>query len=107
MLHRVKLACAASFVGSLGLLAAPAVAAPNDPESKLVKDMVRDAAAAEKAGKCKDALAILRQAAAIKETGEVLLHVGECQSKQGALLEAQKTWENADTVSKNEKDKAT
>ena len=52
-------------------------------------------------------LAILRQAAAIRETGELLLHVGECQARTGALLEALKTWTNAQQAATTEKDKAT
>ncbi|HEY4117594.1 MAG TPA: hypothetical protein VGM56_07055 [Byssovorax sp.] len=84
-----------------------ASAAPNDAEGKLVKDMVKDATAAEKAGKCKESLAILRQAAAVRETGEVLLHVGACQARTGALLEALKTWTNAQQAATTEKDKAT
>ncbi|HVY47300.1 MAG TPA: hypothetical protein VHB21_15535, partial [Minicystis sp.] len=91
-------------------VASPAAAAPpqrGDPEGQLVKDMLRDAIAAERAGKCKDALGILRQAAAVRETGEVLLHMGECQAQTGALTEALKTWENAEDVARNERDRAT
>ena len=99
---------------ALGLAAAafacsaPALAAPQqgDPEGKLVKDMVKDAVVLEKAGKCKDALSLLRQAAAIRETSEVLLNVGECQAQGGALLEALKTWENAEDVARNDKDRS-
>src|SRR5689334_9025696 len=90
----------------VSLSAGAHAAGKDDPEVKLVKDMIRDAVAAEKAGRCKDALSVLRQAAAIRETAEVLLHVGECQAKDGALIEAQKTWENAVSLAKTEKDKA-
>jgi hypothetical protein len=94
-----------SLVVSVGVArAAPQI---GDPEGRLVKDMVRDAVVLEKAGKCKEALGLLRQAEAIRETGEVLLYTGECQAQGGALLEAQKTWEHAEEVARNEKDKAT
>jgi hypothetical protein len=103
-----RLTIVLGIAAAIGLGGAPASAAPqSDPEGKLVKDMVKDAVALEKAGKCKDALSLLRQAAAIRETGEVLLNVGECQAQAGSLLEALKTWENAEDVARNEKDKAT
>jgi hypothetical protein len=94
---------------AIGACATDAAAAPQqgDPEGKLVKDMVKDAVVLEKTGKCKEALSLLRQAAAIRETGEVLLNVGECQAQGGALLEALKTWENAEDIARNEKDKTT
>ncbi len=104
--------CVAMALGlavAAGVFDHDALAAPQqgDPEGKLVKDMVKDAVVLEKAGKCKEALGLLRQAAAIRETGEVLLNVGECQAQSGALLEALKTWENAEDVARTEKDRGT
>lgn len=104
--------CVALALGlavAAGVFDRDALAAPQqgDPEGKLVKDMVKDAVVLEKAGKCKEALGLLRQAAAIRETSEVLLNVGECQSQSGSLLEALKTWENAEDVARTEKDRTT
>jgi cytochrome c556 len=102
---RPALALAIAAIIAFGGASASAAPQRGDPEGQLVKDMVRDALVLEKAGKCKEALGLLRQAAAIRETGEVLLNVGECQSQGGALLEALKTWENAEDVARNEKDR--
>jgi hypothetical protein len=76
-------------------------------ELALAKDMLKDAIAEEKAGKCADALSMLKQVLAIKETGEALMHMGDCQAKLGDTAEALKTYEHAEDVARADKDKAT
>lgn len=87
--------------------ASPAQAEPSASEHKLAKEMLREAIADEKAGKCQEAIDTLKQVAAIVETAETLLHLGECQAKTGRLLEAMKTWERAEDVARRDKDKPT
>jgi hypothetical protein len=79
---------------------------PSSGELQLAKDMLKDAIAEEKNGKCTEAIAILKQAAAIKESAEILLHMGECQAKTGKLRDALATLEKGQDVAKQEKDKA-
>jgi hypothetical protein len=52
-------------------------------------------------------LSILKQVAAIKETGEVLLHTGNCLAKGGDLIGALDAYEKAEDRARTEKDKAT
>lgn len=94
---------------SAALLAAPrsARAEASASEKKLAKEMLTEAIADEKAGKCADALEVLRQVVQIQETGEALLHLGECLTKTGKLVEALKTWEHAEDVARGDKDKPT
>lgn len=101
------------FLGGISVLAAlvaaprPALAEPSASEKKLAKEMLAEAIADEKAGKCADALDVLRQIIQIQESGEALLHIGECMSKTGKLVDALKTWEHAEDVARVEKDRAT
>ncbi len=74
---------------------------------KLAKEILAEAIVDEKAGKCADALEVLRQVIQIQESGEALLHMGECMSKTGKLVEALKTWEHAEDVARTDKDRAT
>lgn len=106
----------APILRSLGCVAALAllVAAPriaraesSASEKKLAKEMLTEAIADEKAGKCADALEVLRQVVQIQETGEALLHLGECETRTGKLVPALKTWEHAEDVARSDKDRAT
>jgi tetratricopeptide (TPR) repeat protein len=101
------------FLGRASVLAAlvaaprPALAETSSSEKKLAKEMLAEAIVDEKAGKCADALEVLRQVIQIQESGEALLHLGECMSKTGKLVDALKTWEHAEDVARNDKDRAT
>lgn len=101
------------FFGGVTVLAAlvaaprPALAEPSASEKKLAKEMLTEAIADEKAGKCADALEVLRQIIQIQESGEALLHMGECMTRTGKLVDALKTWEHAEDVARTEKDRAT
>jgi hypothetical protein len=97
------------FTVLAALVAAPrsAFAEPSASEKKLAKEMLAEAIADEKAGKCADALEVLRQIVQIQESGEALLHIGECMTKTGKLVDALKTWEHAEDVARVEKDRAT
>jgi len=106
-LHALGLAALAA-----GALFSPVVGAqskkePSASELSLAKDMLKDAIAEEKNGKCQDALSMLKQVAAIKETGEVFLHMGDCQTKLGDKAEALKSYERAEDLARADKDKAT
>ena len=101
-------------VAAFALVAGAGVAAPRPAhaetsasEKKLAKEMLTEAIADEKAGKCAEALEVLRQVVQIQETGEALLHLGECLTKTSKLAEALKTWEHAEDVARGEKDKTT
>lgn len=75
-------------------------------EASLVKDMVKEAVEDEKAGKCADAIDLLKQAVAIRESAEVLLHLGSCLSKTGKLRAGLRTLEKARDLALKEKDSA-
>jgi hypothetical protein len=94
-------------VGALVVASRPAHAETSASEKKLAKEMLTEAIADEKAGKCAEALEVLRQVVQIQESGEVLLHLGECLTKSGKLAEGLKTWEHAEDVARGEKDRAT
>lgn len=85
----------------------PARAETSASEKKLAKEMLTEAIVDEKAGKCVEALEVLRQVVQIQETGEALLHLGECLTKTSKLAEALKTWEHAEDVARGEKDRTT
>lgn len=76
-------------------------------EKKLAKEMMAEAIADERAGKCADALEVFRQVIQIHESGDALLHLGECLAKTGKLASALKTWEHAEDVARGDKDRAT
>ena len=101
------------FLGGVAVLAAlvsaprPALAEPSASEKKLAREMLTEAIADEKSGKCADALEVLRQIIQIQESGEALLHIGECMTRTGKLVDALKTWEHAEDVARVEKDRAT
>jgi len=97
----------ALWAGALLLAPSIAHAEPSASERKLAKEMLREAIDDEKAGRCKEAVDTLRQVVAIVETGETLLHLGECLSRTGRLLEAIKTWERAEDLARRDKDKPT
>jgi hypothetical protein len=98
---------AALSAGAVLLAASAGRAEPSASERKLAKDMLHEALDDEKAGKCQEAVDTLRQVVAIVETGETLLHLGECLSKTGHLLEAIKIWERAEDLARRDKDKPT
>jgi hypothetical protein len=98
---------AALSAGALLLASTAGRAEPSASERKLAKEMLREAIDDEKAGKCQEAVDTLRQVVAIVETGETLLHLGECLSRTGHLLEAIKTWERAEDLARRDKDKPT
>jgi hypothetical protein len=102
-----RAAALAVLAGGLVVAARPARADTSASEKKLAKEMLTEAIADEKAGKCAEALDVLRQVVQIQETGEALLHLGECLTKTSKLAEALKTWEHAEDVARGEKDKAT
>src|SRR5262245_59260312 len=112
---RRSLRALALVAGCAVLGVAPGLASAQQPKGKepsaaelaLAKDMLKDAAAEVKAGKCADAMAMLKQVAAIKETGEVLLYMGDCQAKDGKLIEALATYERGEDLARGGKDKNT
>lgn len=85
----------------------PALAEASASERKLAREMLTEAIADEKAGKCADALEVLRQIIQIHESAEALLHIGECLATTGKLVEALKTWEHAEDVARSDKDRGT
>ena len=102
-----RAAALAVVVGALVVAARPAHAETSASEKKLAKEMLTEAIADEKAGKCTEALEVLRQVVQIQESGEALLHLGECLAKTSKLAEALKTWEHAEDVARGEKDRTT
>ena len=80
---------------------------PSAAELSLAKDMLKDAKDEVKAGKCADAVSMLKQVAAIKETGEVYLYMGDCQVKDGKLIDALASYEKGEDLARTAKDKAT
>lgn len=107
-LHPVgRVSLLAALAGAPLLAPRSARAEASTSEKKLAKEMLTEAIADEKAGKCAEALDVLRQVVQIQETGDALLHLGECLAKTGKLAEALKTWEHAEDVARDNKDKAT
>ncbi|MEP7123948.1 MAG: hypothetical protein ABJE95_23670 [Byssovorax sp.] len=102
-----RAAAIAVLAGGLVVAARPARAETSASEKKLAKEMLTEAIADEKAGKCAEALDVLRQVVQIQESGEALLHLGECLTKTSKLAEALKTWEHAEDVARGEKDRTT
>jgi hypothetical protein len=102
-----RVAVLAAVAGMLVAAPRAARAEASASEKKLAKEMLTEAIIDEKSGKCADALEVLRQLVQIQETGEVLLHLGECLTKTNKLAEALKTWEHAEDVARSDKDKAT
>jgi tetratricopeptide (TPR) repeat protein len=91
------------------LLAAPARAGSSGPtpaELVLARDLLRDAIAEQKAGRCDDAIAMLRQAAAIRPTAEGALRLGECLEAKGALRDALGAVEEAASLARAGTDRA-
>lgn len=105
MVHRRALLLAAS----LGLLAPRASEAQelSASELALAKDLLRDATIEQKKGNCGDAIDLLQQALAIKETAEATMRLGECQASVGALVEGLASLEKADTLARGSRDTAT
>jgi tetratricopeptide (TPR) repeat protein len=97
----------AALAGALVVMPRAARAEASASEKKLFKEMMSEARADEKAGKCAEAIEVLRQVLQIRETGDALLQLGECLAKTGKLAEALKTWEHAEDVARGDKDKAT
>ena len=88
-------ALAFGLAAAISVCGAHANAAPQvgDPEGRLVKDMVKDAVVLEKAGKCKEALSLLRQAAgpfaaAIRQLVEIVVHGGRAAMGHDLLTDA-------------------
>jgi len=98
----------AALGGGVALFAAcPVYAGDLGPaEQKLWKEMLREGIDAEKADRCGDAVEVFKQVAAMRETSEVLLHMGECQAHDGKLVDALKTWEHAEDLARSEKSKS-
>jgi hypothetical protein len=78
---------------------------PSAAELALARDMLKDAKDEVKSGKCADAISMLKQVAAIKETGEVYLYIGDCQVKEGKLIDALASYEKGEDVARTSKDK--
>jgi hypothetical protein len=94
-----------ALLGALFALAAEAHAKdPSAAEAQLARDMVREASADVKAGKCEDAVPTLEQAIAIQETAEALMYLGDCQVAQGALGTALGTYRRAYDLAEAQKD---
>ncbi len=103
-------AVALALLGASAIVAAPRPASAKEPsaaELALAKDMLKEAIADEKDGKCADAIDILKQVIAIKEMADALLHLGTCQASTGQLTDALATLERAEIVAREAKDKAT
>jgi hypothetical protein len=97
------------WLATAGATIAPSVALAKDPsagEIQLAKEMLRDAIVEEKAGKCGDAIAILKQAAAIKESPDILMHLGDCQAKTGHLKEALTSLQHALELARQERERS-
>ncbi len=93
---------------SLALCVCPRAALAKDPskaEVQLAKDMVKEAIVEGKAGRCEDAIQILKQAVAIHETAEALSILGDCEATQGLLRAAVATWKRGEEVAEEQKDK--
>ncbi|MEJ7729893.1 MAG: hypothetical protein WKG00_11795 [Polyangiaceae bacterium] len=111
--RRLPSAALAVLLGTAALsVAAPAAAQtavkePSKDELKIAKEMLAEAATEVKAGHCEDALTILKQVAAIKESGELHLYTGECQAKAGHLAQALSSYETGLLLAKKNKDKVT
>ncbi len=104
-LHRA--AAVVVFGGALCLTTTHALAGELSPaEKKLWKEMLKEGIAAQKDERCADAIDVLKQVAAIRETSEVMLHLGECLVQTGALNEGLKSWERAEDLARVEKSKA-
>jgi len=103
---RARLGLASLVFASL-LAAAPSLAKePSKAEMDLAKDMVKEAQGEAKAGKCEDAIQILKQAVAIHETAEAMLSLGDCQAKTGAFKDALASYKRGEEVADPKKDKA-
>ena len=94
---------AAPLVAPTSASAQTQVKEPSKEELQIAKEMLGEAAAAVKAGKCEDALTILKQVAAIKESAELHLYTGDCQVKGGKLAEALSSYETGLLLAKKEK----
>jgi hypothetical protein len=105
--HVFPFLAALLVVGATSLAAGPALAKdPSKEEITLAKDMVKEAQGEAKAGRCEDAIQILKQAIAIHETAEALLVLGDCQAKGGALKDAVASFKRGAEVADPKKDKA-
>src|SRR5262245_9199790 len=104
-LHSFSLLLALAAASPFILPSAAMAKEPSASELQIVKEMLKDVIADEKAGKCADAMAILKQAAAIKETAEVLYYTGECQVKMGHLREGLASLERSLEEAGRSKDK--
>lgn len=94
---------AAPLLASTPAAAQKQVNEPSKEELKIAKEMLAEAAAEVKAGHCEDALTILKQVAAIKESAELHLYTGDCQAKGGKLAEALSSYETGLLLAKKEK----
>lgn len=93
---------AASFA-----VAAPAFGKePSRAEAQLAKDMVKEAQGEAKAGRCADAVEIVKQALAIQESTEARMVMGDCQVELHALKGALASYERAVEIADERKDKA-
>jgi hypothetical protein len=97
---------AAALSATVPAAAQTAVKEPSKEELKIAKEMLAEAATEVKAGHCEDALTILKQVAAIKESAELHLHTGDCQVKAGNLAQALSSYETGLVLAKKDKDKA-
>jgi hypothetical protein len=97
---------AAAWSATAPVAAQTAMKEPSKEELKIAKEMLAEAATEVKAGHCTDALTILKQVAAIKESAELHLHTGDCQVKAGNLAQALSSYETGLALAKKDKDKA-
>ncbi len=100
---------AAALVAALvlGLASAPALAKePTAAEIKMSKDMVRDAIGEAKAGHCPEAIRMLKEANAIRESAEAYYNLADCQATTGKMKDALGSLKRGAAVAEQQKDKA-
>jgi len=92
---------------ALSLAAAPALAKePTAAEIKMSKDMVRDAITEAKEGRCPEAIRMLKDSIAIRESAEAYYHLADCQATTGKLKDALGSLKRGQAVADQQKDKA-
>ncbi|UQA58792.1 tetratricopeptide repeat protein [Polyangium aurulentum] len=92
---------------ALSLAAAPALAKePTAAEIKMSKDMVRDAITEAKAGRCPEAIRMLKESIALRESAEAYYHLADCQATTGKLKDALGSLKRGQAVADQQKDRA-
>lgn len=100
---------AAALLAALALAAVSAPALAKEPtaaEIKMSKDMVRDAIAEAKAGRCPEAIRMLKEAIAIRESAEAYYNLADCQATTGKMRDALGSLKRGAAAADQQKDKA-